>query len=107
MNCKLPIGFDEGVSFIPITNLTINMKNVAKLIPSFLVKRCPKSGKIVRFRFDNVYAKIGFPLFGILAIIWFLMRVIPKPSRAAYPCQQVAVGLGSAFWFTCLGFGLR
>jgi len=104
MNCKLPIGFDEGVSFIPITNLTINMKNVAKLIPSFLVKRCPKSGKIVRFRFDNVYAKIGFPLFGILAIIWFLMRVIPKPSRAAYPCQQVAVGLGSAFLVYLFGF---
>lgn len=31
------------------------------------------------------------PLSMIVALVWFLVRVIPKPSRIAYPCQQVAV----------------
>ncbi len=38
-----------------------------------------------------------FPLVGIIAIIWFLVRVIPKPQRASYPCQQVAAGVGGSF----------
>ncbi len=39
---------------------------------------------------------------GLVALIWFLVRVIPKPSRAAYPCQQAAFPLASAFviWLT-------
>jgi hypothetical protein len=31
-----------------------------------------------------------FILLGIISTIWFLIRVIPKPSRAAYPCMRVA-----------------
>jgi hypothetical protein len=36
-----------------------------------------------------------------LALIWLLLRVIPKPSRAAYPCQRAAFPLASGFiiWF--------
>ncbi len=34
-----------------------------------------------------------FPIGGLLALIWFLIRVIPKPSRATYPCQRVAFPL--------------
>ena len=30
-------------------------------------------------------------------MIWFLVRVIPKPSRAAYPCQRAAAPVASAF----------
>jgi len=43
-----------------------------------------------------------FPIGGLLALIWFLLRVIPKPSRAAYPCQRVAFPLASGFvvWLT-------
>jgi len=38
----------------------------------------------------------------LLALIWFLIRVIPKPSRAAYPCQRLAFPLASGFviWLT-------
>jgi hypothetical protein len=32
-----------------------------------------------------------------LAVVWFLLRVIPKPSRAAYPCQRAAFPLASGF----------
>ncbi len=34
---------------------------------------------------------------GLAALVWFLVRVIPKPSRAAYPCQRAAAPLGSGF----------
>lgn len=34
---------------------------------------------------------------GIIATVWFLIRVIPKPSRAAYPCQRAAFPVASAF----------
>ncbi|HOW65031.1 MAG TPA: DUF362 domain-containing protein [Candidatus Paceibacterota bacterium] len=32
----------------------------------------------------------------MISLIWFLVRVIPKPSRAAYPCQRAAAPLASA-----------
>jgi uncharacterized protein (DUF362 family) len=37
------------------------------------------------------------PIFGLASLIWFLVRVIPKPSRAAYPCQRAAFPLASSF----------
>jgi hypothetical protein len=56
---------------------------------------------------------IWFHLAGIIAIIWFLIRVVPKPQRAQYPCQQVAISISLgyiAFWsilFTGLMVWLR
>ena len=41
--------------------------------------------------------KWGLYLVGFVALIWFLIRVIPKPSRAAYPCQRAAFPIASAF----------
>jgi hypothetical protein len=42
-----------------------------------------------------------FPITGLAALIWFLIRVVPKPSRASYPCQRVAAPLAGSFivWF--------
>jgi hypothetical protein len=37
------------------------------------------------------------PVTGLLALVWFLVRVVPKPSRAMYPCQRVAMPLASGF----------
>lgn len=37
------------------------------------------------------------PLAGLLALIWFLCRVLPKPERVAYPCQRVAAPLAGGF----------
>lgn len=42
-------------------------------------------------------------LIGLLATIWFLIRVIPKPSRARYPCMQAAAPLMSSFVIYLLG----
>ncbi len=44
-----------------------------------------------------------FPIGGLLALIWFLIRVIPKPSRAMYPCQRAAFPLASAFVIWLMG----
>jgi hypothetical protein len=46
---------------------------------------------------SNRWAKITFILFGTGSIIWFLIRVIPKPSRATYPCMRASYPLMSAF----------
>jgi uncharacterized protein (DUF362 family) len=34
---------------------------------------------------------------GLLATLWFIIRVLPKPSRASYPCQRAAFPIASAF----------
>lgn len=44
-----------------------------------------------------------FPLSGLAALAWFLIRVIPKPLRATYPCQRVAAPLASSFVVWLLG----
>jgi len=36
-------------------------------------------------------------LAGALALVWFLVRVIPKPSRATYPCQRAAFPIAAGF----------
>jgi hypothetical protein len=48
---------------------------------------------------------IWFHIAGIIAIVWFLIRVVPKPQRAQYPCQQVAMSISLgyiAFWSVLL-----
>ena len=44
-----------------------------------------------------------FPVGGLLALLWFLLRVIPKPSRATYPCQRAAFPLASGFVIWLVG----
>ena len=41
---------------------------------------------------------------GLFSTIWFLVRVVPKPSRASYPCMQTAAPLMSAFVMYLLSF---
>ncbi len=42
-------------------------------------------------------SKLMFLLLGIISTIWFLIRVIPKPTRATYPCMRVAAPFMSGF----------
>jgi len=44
-----------------------------------------------------------FFITGLGALLWFLIRVIPKPSRAAYPCMRAAAPVASAFVLYVLG----
>ena len=43
------------------------------------------------------WVKWLFPVVGLFSLIWFLVRVVPKPSRVAYPCQRVAGSLAGGF----------
>jgi len=61
------------------------------------VRRCPKAGRVTGIRRGAVLPRLLLPTAGLLSVLWFLFRVIPKPSRAAYPCQRIAAGLGSGF----------
>ena len=45
----------------------------------------------------STLVKITFILTGIASTIWFLVRVIPKPSRATYPCMRAAAPIMSGF----------
>lgn len=48
------------------------------------------------------YSRWIFPLLGFVSLIWFLIRVISKPSRATYPCMRAAYPMATGFviWLT-------
>jgi len=52
----------------------------------------------------RVPAKAVYISMSVLATVWFLVRVIPKPSRAVYPCMQVAAPMMSGFVIWILAF---
>lgn len=53
--------------------------------------------KVETGKASGLYRTFLFLGVGITSMVWFLIRVIPKPSRAAYPCMQTAAPLMSAF----------
>jgi len=56
------------------------------------------SGRLSRFL---------FPIMGLVSLAWFLVRVLPKPQRAAYPCQKAAAPVAAGFVIWLMGiFGL-
>jgi hypothetical protein len=46
---------------------------------------------------EFMFSKTSLIIAGLSATIWFLIRVIPKPSRARYPCMQAAAPFMSSF----------
>jgi hypothetical protein len=70
-----------------------------KRIPSV----CSETGKPIEYKSKFRWLRWLFPVSGLLALIWFLIRVIPKPTRATYPCQRVAFPLASGFIVWLLG----
>ncbi|MBN2352339.1 MAG: DUF362 domain-containing protein [Spirochaetales bacterium] len=65
---------------------------------------CPKSGRLKPPSRLRGLAVCFLPVVGFLSLIWFLVRVIEKPSRAAYPCMRAAAPLASGFvvWVAAL-----
>jgi hypothetical protein len=49
--------------------------------------------------------KLLFIVMGVISSIWFFIRVIPKPSRAAYPCIRIAAPFMSGFIVYLLTLG--
>ncbi|MGE5497852.1 MAG: DUF362 domain-containing protein [Syntrophothermus sp.] len=58
-------------------------------------KLCPKTGRFRGFRPLNGLSRLLYPVIGLAALVWILMRVIPKPSRINYPCIRTAMPLAS------------
>ena len=58
---------------------------------------CSKKYKPIRNQRKHRWLNWIFPVGGFIALLWFLLRVIPKPSRATYPCQRAAFPLVSGF----------
>jgi len=52
----------------------------------------------------KVMRNLLFPVTGLASLIWVLIRVIPKPSRATYPCMKAAAPVATTFivWITGL-----
>jgi hypothetical protein len=48
-------------------------------------------------KFKNMLLRLFFPLMGLASLIWMLIRIIPKPSRAEYPCMKVAAPIAGGF----------
>lgn len=48
-------------------------------------------------------SKFLFLITGLASTVWFLIRVIPKPSRAAYPCMRAAAPIMSGFIIYIIG----
>jgi hypothetical protein len=50
-----------------------------------------------------ITTKVVLLFLGLLSTIWFLVRVIPKPSRVAYPCMRASAPLASTFILYLIG----
>ncbi|MFC1452852.1 DUF362 domain-containing protein, partial [Verrucomicrobiota bacterium] len=63
----------------------------------------PNSNRMTKDRARDRFGKCLFLITGLAATLWFLVRVLPKPSRALYPCQRAAFPLASGFVAYVLG----
>jgi uncharacterized protein (DUF362 family) len=60
------------------------------------VRVCPRTGRPVNTNAGKRYRWVYW-IFPLAGLVWFLVRVIPKPSRATYPCQRFAASLAGGF----------
>jgi hypothetical protein len=78
--------------------------NVKEMFNILISKIQP--AKIRRWMEEHKFPpRLLFILMGIFSTIWFLVRVIPKPSRATYPCMRVAAPIMSGFVVYLLSLG--
>ncbi len=64
---------------------------------------CPRTGKITGLKIGKRKTLLLWIVLGMASVIWVLIRVVPKPSRADYPCQKVAQPLAAGFIAWLLG----
>jgi hypothetical protein len=64
---------------------------------------CPRTGKITGLKTVKGKTSWLWIVIGLASVIWVLIRVVPKPSRATYPCQKVAQPIAAGFIAWLLG----
>jgi parallel beta-helix repeat protein len=84
--------FSKSKSVSPVSHNTRNDEHLAQKH-----RLCPKTGRLFKSNRKYRWLKWVFPILGLFSLIWFLIRVIPKPSRATYPCQRFAAPFASGF----------
>jgi hypothetical protein len=76
------------------------------LLKRFLIKHgrvCERTGAFhLKAKFTG-WSVLLFPLIGAASLLWFLIRVVPKPARATYPCMKVAAPVASSFIVWLIG----
>jgi len=60
--------------------------------------------KLLKLLKNPLASRISIIALGITSTVWFLIRVIPKPQRATYPCMQASAPLMSGFVIWLLSF---
>lgn len=70
------------------------------ILKIYLLLKNVQAKCILLFKKNNKLISI---FLGIVALVWFLIRVIPKPQRANYPCQRAAFPIASAFVIWIIG----
>ncbi len=60
-------------------------------------RHCQKKSRLAAWTNKRPWLVWLLPVMGLISLIWFLIRVIPKPSRATYPCQRLAAPLAGGF----------
>ena len=73
-----------------------------KIMEQMKSSDCPHHKESEKYH-KNLLFKFFFPLIGLASLIWMLIRIIPKPSRAEYPCMKVAAPVASGFIVYILG----
>ncbi|MBN2637437.1 MAG: DUF362 domain-containing protein [Prolixibacteraceae bacterium] len=58
-----------------------------------------------KLKLSKFTSKLIFLFIGISSTLWFLIRVIPKPQRAGYPCMRAAAPFMSAFIVYLISLG--
>lgn len=64
---------------------------------------CKRTGKITGLKLVERKTLWLWIILGLASVIWVLIRVVPKPSRSAYPCQKVAQPIAASFVVWLLG----
>ncbi|MBN2764135.1 MAG: hypothetical protein JXR41_13665, partial [Bacteroidales bacterium] len=57
----------------------------------------PKTCRMITLRKPGFLTFIPFFIIGLISLSWFLIRVIPKPSRVTYPCMKVTMPIAYSF----------
>jgi hypothetical protein len=62
-----------------------------------LFERNTENGRIISLEKPGIFTLLPFFIIGSVSLIWFIIRVIPKPNRATYPCMRVAMPIAYSF----------
>jgi hypothetical protein len=62
-----------------------------------LLKHIRHHFKRMKNQYRGTKSALIFPVFGIISLLWVIIRVGTKPSRLRYPCMKVAVPTATTF----------